>query len=212
MCPPSRVVVPTVTSHYHALCSIVQVPVTTKDDLDLLLGFTPFDWATNYTGTWVTLTTLQITVLEVPPADAAQRSATAVGALTVVVKAKGGLTSFDGTSAPCSDSTTVTAGSWGDIACDGGVFPYSATSLVVAFQLVLNVTATPVAYVVEASPGALFLPGETSVWTMTTSQSRGDVVLPTSVPSTALRFVLPGLATGVPYVLLLWSCLNLGPV
>ena len=67
-------------------------------------------------------------------AGTASRASTAVGALTMSVKAAGGLTSYDGTSLPCNSTVTINSGSWGDSVCDLTVVGYSHNALSVSFH------------------------------------------------------------------------------
>ncbi len=179
-----------------------QVLVATKADLDALLVMSPPDWATDYNGTWLDFTTLLVTAVSVNAAStssASFRAATAVGALRVVVLPSGGLTSLDGTGSASNTSGVVTAGSWGDAVCDGGVFVYSHTSLAVGFMPPVNASVTPLAYSVQVSGSAAFPAGGTTTVVVGPGATAASVALPTSVPAAALRYLLPRLVTDTPY-------------
>ena len=104
--------------------------VSSRQDLDRLLEFTPGDWAQDYTGVWMNYFSLLITVRDVVRSDAT----TSVGVLLISVRPEGSLTSLDGTSLPCNDSSYLTSGSWGDVVIDAGVAPYSESALLIWFR------------------------------------------------------------------------------
>jgi hypothetical protein len=184
---------------------VAQVPVASKQDLDVLLSFEPGDWATDYVGVWLDFMTLLVNVTSVdsPEAtnqssNATHRAATAVGALRVTVQPGGNLTSFDGTSLPSNASSLVTSGSWGDPVCDGGLHVYSSTALVVSFVRPPLATYTPDNYTIQV----LLADGSGSVMhtlVVTAAGSDSSVGLPAGVPSTSLRYPLPGLALRTLY-------------
>ena len=78
----------------------------TKADLLAVFSFVPSNWAQDYTGLWLNLNSLLITVVRARnQSDATwRRSDVAVGAMNVTVLPSGGLKSFDGTSSPSNSS------------------------------------------------------------------------------------------------------------
>ena len=116
------------------------IRVLSKDDLDQLLSITPSDWATDYSGQWVNYFSLLITVRALERSSATNATASSVGVLHISVRPGGNLTSLDGTSLPCNDSSYLTSGSWGDVVIDAGVAPYSDSALLIWFR-------SPVLYV-----------------------------------------------------------------
>jgi hypothetical protein len=150
-----------------------------------------------------------VTVIEVPAmvhTDPSVRSAVAVGALRVTVLPSGSLTSLDGTSAASNATGTalVTAGSWGDVVCDGGMLVYSHTALAVAFEPPANASYVPASYTIQVpvATAASFPAGDPSTRTVVVSAATsavGAVTLPSSFTSSTLRHVAPGLTAGVPY-------------
>jgi hypothetical protein len=105
------------------------VPVATKADIDRVFVFsTPI--GTNYTGLWETVSLgagvsdhqVRITIVASWPVnsstEAGYRNATRVGGpLSVAILASAGLKALDQSGDPSNDTTTLTAGSWGDAVC-----------------------------------------------------------------------------------------------
>jgi hypothetical protein len=170
-----------------------------------VLSWSPPTWASDYSGQWVDTLTLLVTAIEVPVTahtNPSVRNAVAVGALQVTVLPTGDLTSLDGTSAPSNASATVSAGSWGDVVCDGGVLVYSHTTLVVAFEPPANASYVPTSYTIQVAIDAMFSANDSSTRTVVVapaSSAAGAVALPPPFSTTALRYIVPGLDTGVPY-------------
>jgi hypothetical protein len=170
-----------------------------------VLAWSPSTWASSYSGQWVDTLTLMVTLDEVPAmarTDPSVRSAVAVGALRVTVLPSGNLTSLDGTSAASNATALVTAGSWGDVVCDGGVLVYSHTALVVAFEPPANASYVPTSYTIQVASDARFSANDSSTRTLVvapTSSAAGMVALPPPFSATALRYIVPGLDTGKPY-------------
>jgi hypothetical protein len=178
---------------------VAQVPVSTKGDLDMLLVIEPRDWAEDYVGVWLDFMTLLVNVLSVGPAGmaiASHRADTGVGALRVTVRPGGNLTSFDGTSLPSNASSLVTAGSWGDPVCDGGLHVYSWSALVVSFVRPPLSSYIPDNYTIQVLAGSSRTVTRTLV--VTAGASNGGVGLP-AVPPTSLRYLLTGLDPGTSY-------------
>jgi hypothetical protein len=179
---------------------VKRVPVGSKAELDALLAWEPATWATNYTGMWLDDLNLLVTVREVVPGandNATHRAATAVGALAVSVLASGNLTSFDKTSAPSNATAKVTGGSWGDVVCSGGVVVRSHTSLVVAFMPLVNASYVPTDYTIEVV--AADDPANVQNVTVVVPGQSLSLPLPSSIPTTALRYSLPPLSTDMLY-------------
>jgi hypothetical protein len=183
--------------------------------VDAVLAFRPpaSGWASNYSGTWLDLTTLLLTLTRVDAGalrDAGARAQVAVGALVVQVRPEGNLTSLDGTSAPSSASTVVGAGSWGDVVCDAALSLYSRNALVVSFVPPSTTPGpAPDNYTLVLVPvqqgGPSHDPGPpngTTQVVVRAGQSASSVQLPAAVPSAtvALRFVLTDLQEGVEYL------------
>jgi hypothetical protein len=142
---------------------------------------------------------LLVHLTSVPALNASVRSGTAVGTLRVSIKPWGGLTSFDGTSTACNDTATVTAGSWGDVVCDGSLHVYSHTAVVAAFMLPTTTPGfSPGNFTLQVSTSAAFSPQSPRTLAVTAAESSSGIVLPTGVASSALRYLVPSLATGVP--------------
>jgi hypothetical protein len=181
---------------------VAQVNVTSKPAVDAVLAFSPQDWAVDYTGMWLSPIALLVTVLAVPAgarSSPVARSSTAVGVLRVAVLPSGGVVSADGTSVPSDASTLVTSGSWGDVVCDGGLIVYSHKAVVVAFLPPVNTTHVPAHYTLSASSSPTFPVGPfTRILTVAAAQSASssDIALPTGLPATSLRFVVPHLTPG----------------
>ncbi len=181
---------------------VTQVPVTTKAHLDALLTMEPREWASDYTGAWLSTRALLVTVVEIPPGsrqDPAYRMGTDVGSLRVSVLAGGGLTSLDGSSTPCNASKAVDSGSWGDVVCNGGLFVHSATVLVVAFSLpaTLASTSAPEWYTLLVSTSPTFPPNATSVTTVSATQGASFLFAsPTSLAASSLRYLVHSLVPG----------------
>ncbi|CAE7875476.1 unnamed protein product, partial [Symbiodinium sp. KB8] len=111
-----------------ALIMVFDIPtnqptVSSKSAVDALLSFSS-SIGTNYVGNWVSATQLEITILS---AAGANTLATAVGTLTVQVKAAGNLRSADESSPQSETSGTLSFGTWGD-------YPAPAISSVTAFD------------------------------------------------------------------------------
>jgi hypothetical protein len=177
---------------------VAQVPVGTKVALDALLAWTPSGWADNYTGEWRDTMHLLVHLTSVPALSATMRSGTAVGTLRVSIKPGGGLTSFDGTSAACNETATVTAGSWGDVVCDGGLNVHSHTAVVAAFTSPTTTTGfTPGNFTLQVSTSAAVSPQPPRTLAVSAVESSSGIALPTGVASSALRYLVPSLATGV---------------
>ena len=170
-----------------------------------LLQWTPSTWASDYLGQWLDSLTLLVTSTAVPAAvraDPGVRSAVAVGVLRVTVLPSGNLTSLDGTSTASNASAVVTAGSWGDVVCDGGVLVYSHTALAVAFEPPASASYVPASYTIQVASAANFSGDVSFTRTMVVSaatSATGAVALPSGLPGTALRYVVPGLTTGSAY-------------
>jgi hypothetical protein len=183
---------------------VAQVSVATKADLDNVLAFDPWDWVEDYAGVWLDFTTLLVNVTRVTPTaapNATHRAVTAVGRLRVTVLPTGSLTSFDGTSSPSNASSLVTDGSWGDPVCDAGLHVYSHRALVVAFQPSSIGSYVPDSFTVQLAPrDPGFATNATLTLVVTAAASNGSVGLPIGVPATSLRYVIPGLTLGVPYI------------
>ncbi len=184
---------------------VALVPVTSKADLDALLLWTPVTWASSYSGTWLDAMHLLVTVGAVPEGSEglgspSHRAATAVGALRVSVRESGGLTSLDATSVPSNDSAVVGAGSWGDVACDGGLAVYSSSAVVVAFSPPAGASYTPARYSLEVSSTPTFPSGAntTRAQALTTASNATSISVPAALPRGALRFLVPDLAPDVP--------------
>ncbi len=188
---------PCVNPTTHRLCCACSPPQ--------VLAWSPSTWASSYSGQWVDTLTLMVTAVEVPATvrtDPSVRSAVAVGALRVTVLPSGNLTSLDGTSAASNATALVTAGSWGDVVCDGGVLVYSHTALAVAFEPPANAPYVPASYTIQVATAASFPAGDPSTRTVVVSAATsavGAVTLPSPFTSTTLRYVVPGLTTGVPH-------------
>ena len=176
-----------------------QVPVGNKTAVDALLAFSPSNWATNYSGSWLDYTTLLVTAVTVPSSSASNvtfRTSTAVGALGVTILPSGSLTSLDGTSVVANASTLVSHGSWGDVVCDSEVLVYSYTALMVGFTTPVNASYSPVNYSIQVSTVANFVPANT---TTTVVQPGQAVVTSPRLGGNTLYYVLPGLTTDVGY-------------
>lgn len=160
-------------------------------------------WATDYRGQWVDTLTLLVTAVEVPSDVRSQpstRSAVAVGALGVSVLPSGNLTSLDGTSAASNASAMVTAGSWGEVVCNGGVVVYSHTALAVAFEPPANAGYVPASYNIQVATTPDFPVNATHTRVVSPASSETTAVaLPPPLPLSALRYVVTGLATGTPH-------------
>ncbi len=159
-------------------------------------------WASDYRGQWIDTLTLLVTAVAVPVevhTDPRVRAAVAVGSLGVSVLPSGNLTSLDGTSVASNASTTVSTGSWGSVVCDGGVVVYSHTTLVVAFEPPANASYVPSGYTIEVAIAPDFTPNATRTLVVTPTSSASAVALPPFLPATALRYIMPGLTTGMPY-------------
>jgi hypothetical protein len=190
----------------HQRCTVwLCVVVCGCASLVQVLSWSPSTWASDYRGQWVDTLTLLVTTTSVPVAvrsDPSARSAVAVGALQVTVKLSGELTSLDGTSAASNASTIVSAGSWGDIVCDGGVVVYSHTALVVAFEPPANASYVPASYTIQVATAASFPlddPSTRTVAALPGGSATATVALPLPLSATALRYIVPGLTTGTPY-------------
>lgn len=193
---------------------VAQVGVASRSQLDKLLVFEPQEWASNYSGVWLDYTSLLVTVGEVGSQATGVVRGSAVGALRVRVVPGGNLTSLDGTSAPCNDSVIVGAGSWGDPVCDAGLFVFSHTALVVAFQPSTVGSYAPTSFWLQLSPSLGFgteTSGDAGSSTsanpsvnVTTIAVNASQSLALSLPSGtvgagALRFVVQGLQSGTAY-------------
>ncbi len=183
---------------------VARVDVGSKSALDAVLLFDPVDWATDYTGVWLSSILLLVTVTAVPtPAhvDPVRQAAVAVGSLRATVRPSGGITSEDGTSMPSNASTVVTTGSWGDVVCDGGLFVYSHTAVVAAFLPPVAALHPPANYTLTLSSHAGLpagSPTRTIVVSPAQSAADSDIVLPSALPAASLRFVVPSLPPGEP--------------
>jgi hypothetical protein len=163
-----------------------------------LLLWTPSTWASDYRGQWVDRLTLLVTAVEVPVSNA--HSAAAVGALRVTVLPSGNLTSLDGTSAASNASSTVSAGSWGDVVCGGGVVVYSHSALVVAFEPPANASYEPASYTIQVATDPSFHPSANRTLVVAPGASATSTMgLPSPLSAAALRYLVPGLATGMRY-------------
>lgn len=173
-----------------------------KAALDNLLAFDPQEWATDYSGTWLTSMALLVDVVSVSGSSRSDpnfRQRTRVGSLAVTVLPTGNLTSLDGTSAPSGASTVVSHGSWGDVVCDGGLYVYSHTALVAAFMPPVSTTAAPSEYLVTVATTQAFAPNASSVVKVGATQGSLPLLAsPPWVPGAALRFLLPDLQPDTP--------------
>jgi hypothetical protein len=172
----------------------VPVPVASKAELDLLLSVEPSLWATNYSGRWLSNTSLLVTVVDVPLGrhlDPAAWVETAIGSMRISVLPSAGLVLQSGVSEPCNSTIVVTDGSWGDIVCDGELFVYSATSVVVALHPPVTAGYVPAEYYLSVSRFPSFPLLATWALTMNASQS---IQLPPTFPgasrSDTLRFLI----------------------
>ena len=118
-------------SHVH---TVFPFRVSTRGDLDRLLTFSPADWAQDYTGQWMNYFSLLITVRGLERSSATNATTSSIGVLRISVRPEGNLSSLDGTSLPCNDSSYLTSGSWGDVVIDAGVAPYSDSALLIWFR------------------------------------------------------------------------------
>jgi hypothetical protein len=170
-----------------------------------ILMWTPSSWASDYRGQWVDTLTLLVTAMSVPTtmrSHPSTRSAVAVGALRVAVLPSGNLTSLDGTSAASNATAVIDSGSWGDVVCGGGVVVYSHTALVVAFEPPANASYVPASYTIQVATAASFPLDDPSTRTVVVSPAgsvTATVALPSPLSAGALRYLIPGLATGTPY-------------
>ena len=142
------------------------VPIATKGDIDAVFNFsTPL--GLNYTGVWETVylgvggSDYQARITIVTPTSnattAAYRNATRVGGpLSVIVLASAGLKALDQSGDFCNDTTTLTAGSWGDVVCDLGVSSRSWRSLRVSWTRPRTVVGFAPGYAVEVSNTSTF--------------------------------------------------------
>jgi hypothetical protein len=198
---PNCVVLPPCTQLLRFDQPVAQVPVGTKAALDAVFAFDPADWAADYNGTWENTLTLLVTVVDVPAASRASsslRSRTDVGRLRLMVRAAGGLTSLDGTSAPSTASTVLADGSWGGVVCDGALFVYSATAVVATFTPPVTAGYTPATYTISVSTSLAFKPNDVVI-SVNASDSATGLVGPASISSaSSMRFVVPHLDPGVP--------------
>jgi hypothetical protein len=190
---------------------VAQVPVGNKTAVDALLVFDPPFWALDYRGAWLDYTTLVVYAGVVSglvpsgagsagngtsPSSGTFAALTSVGALTVTVLPTGGLTSFDGTSSACNDTSRLSAGSWGDVVCESAVMVYSHTALAVTFKPPL--TYAPGNFTIEVSGSPLFPVGPlTRSLGVTPAQS--DPSLARAFNSTSLWFTVRALTTRMPY-------------
>jgi hypothetical protein len=149
---------------------------------------------------WLNSLNLLITVTAVPTMPT---NASGVGSLSVSVLPSGALTSLDGTSTPSNSSTVVTAGSWGDVVCDGGVVVYSHSSLAVAFEPPPTAAYAPSAYTIHVSTSRAF-PAEPSTRAVLVTPGgslAATVALPAPWLPSALRYVVNELAPDTGYYL-----------
>lgn len=160
-------------------------------------------WASDYRGQWIDTLNLLVTAIEVPPlvrSDPRTRATVGVGALGVSLVPSGNLTSLDGTSAPSNASALVAAGSWGEAVCDGGVVVYSHTALVVAFEPPANASYVPATYTIQVASDRAFPANATRTLTVSPAASATTAVaLPAPLSTTALRYLVAGLALGTQY-------------
>ena len=170
---------------------VAQVNVSSKASIDAVLQFTPSTWASNYTGLWLDMTALLITVRAV--GHDVDRHSVAVGALNISVLASGGLTSFDGTSPASNDSVTVSSGSWGDVVCDASVMVYSYRGLQVSFTPPVTAAGwSPTSYTIEYSAVSTFAPSDPSTGQVSVDVSAGN-------DRSMVVLVLSQLTLGVSY-------------
>jgi hypothetical protein len=180
---------------------VVQVPVGNKTALDRLFTFQPSYWAGDYSGVWLSLSALLVTVRSLGPAvpsTPSLRASTAVGALQVSVVPEGGLTSFDGTSPPSNASSVVTSGSWGEPVCDGGLYVYSSKGLVAAFVAPVNASYAPEWYTIQVESAGVGGAPTAPVVGLAAAPAAG-VGLPAPAPANALRYLVQALEQGTPY-------------
>jgi hypothetical protein len=168
---------------------VYQLAVAARADVDALLACSA-PLGEGYSGAWVSPSELDVTVT-VAAAAPVPAAATAVGQLRVTVLASGGLLSQSRASPPCTSSSVVEAGSWGDAVTALSVAVRTATSLMVR--------AAPPDLSIYAGLAARYSVNTyTIAWTAAASGGGATHTQSVVVPAGSMPVTLSPLTTGVP--------------